>query len=87
MRTHGATTQKTSIWLLIQIIILEATCVVFNVLVCFLLAEKLTGEKLDVPEVTQSEEGQKQKLGIVLAATNRVSPCRLTVHITNKLTY
>ena len=42
---------------------------------CFLLllTEKLTGEKLDVPEVTQSEEGQKQKLGIVLAATNRVS--------------
>jgi parvin len=37
------------------------------------LAEKLTGEKLDVPEVTQSEEGQKQKLGIVLAATNKVS--------------
>lgn len=36
------------------------------------LLEKLTGEKLDVPEVTQSEEGQKQKLGIVLAATNRV---------------
>lgn len=35
--------------------------------------EKLSGEKLDVPEVTQSEEGQKQKLGIVLAATNRVS--------------
>jgi parvin len=37
------------------------------------LIEKLTGEKLDVPEVTQSEEGQKQKLGIVLTATNRVS--------------
>ncbi|KAJ4443894.1 hypothetical protein ANN_05681 [Periplaneta americana] len=36
------------------------------------LLEKLTGEKLDVPEVTQSEEGQKQKLGIVLSATNRV---------------
>jgi parvin len=36
------------------------------------LLEKLTGEKLDVPEVTQSEEGQKQKLGIVLEATNRV---------------
>ncbi|XP_046996487.1 beta-parvin isoform X1 [Schistocerca americana] len=36
------------------------------------LLEKLSGEKLDVPEVTQSEEGQKQKLGIVLAATNRV---------------
>ncbi|PSN41414.1 hypothetical protein C0J52_16875 [Blattella germanica] len=37
----------------------------------FNITEKLTGEKLDVPEVTQSEEGQKQKLGIVLAATNR----------------
>lgn len=34
--------------------------------------EKLTAEKLDVPEVTQSEEGQKQKLGIVLGAANRV---------------
>lgn len=37
------------------------------------ISEKLTGEKLDVPEVTQSEEGQKQKLGIVLGAVNRVS--------------
>lgn len=36
------------------------------------LLEKLTGEKLDVPEVTQSEEGQKQKLAVVLAAINRV---------------
>jgi hypothetical protein len=44
------------------------------VFICLLLlTEKLTGEKLDVPEVTQSEEGQKQKLRIVLAATNRVS--------------
>lgn len=34
--------------------------------------EKLTGEKLDVPEVTQSEEGQKQKLAVVLSAANRV---------------
>lgn len=38
-----------------------------------LFSEKLTGEKLDVPEVTQSEEGQKQKLAIVLGTTNRVS--------------
>lgn len=30
------------------------------------LLEKLTGDKLDVPEVTQSEEGQKQKLSVVL---------------------
>ncbi|XP_070158972.1 beta-parvin isoform X2 [Polyergus mexicanus] len=36
------------------------------------LLEKLTGEKLDVPEVTQSEEGQKQKLTVVLSAANRV---------------
>ncbi|KAI4493076.1 hypothetical protein M0802_009626 [Mischocyttarus mexicanus] len=36
------------------------------------LLEKLTGDKLDVPEVTQSEEGQKQKLAVVLGAINRV---------------
>ncbi|KAG7211155.1 hypothetical protein KM043_010479 [Ampulex compressa] len=36
------------------------------------LIEKLTGEKLDVPEVTQSEEGQKQKLAVVLSAANRI---------------
>lgn len=35
--------------------------------------EKLTSEKLDVPEVTQSQEGQKQKLRIVLSTVNRVS--------------
>ncbi|XP_031625301.1 alpha-parvin [Contarinia nasturtii] len=34
------------------------------------LLEKLTGRKLDVPEVTQSEEGQRQKLQIVLNAVN-----------------
>lgn len=34
--------------------------------------EKLTGKKLDVPEVTQSEEGQKQKLAVVLSSANRV---------------
>lgn len=37
------------------------------------LLEKLTGEKLDVPEVTQSEEGQRQKLSIILANVNKVS--------------
>lgn len=37
------------------------------------LLEKLNQEKLDVPEVTQSEEGQKQKLAIVLEAVNKVS--------------
>ncbi|XP_051161756.1 beta-parvin [Leptopilina boulardi] len=36
------------------------------------LLEKLTGRKLDVPEVTQSEEGQKQKLEVVLHAANHV---------------
>lgn len=36
------------------------------------LLEKLTGEKLMVPEVTQSEEGQRNKLGIVLSVANRV---------------
>jgi parvin len=36
------------------------------------LLEKLTGEKLMVPEVTQSEEGQRNKLSIVLAVANRV---------------
>lgn len=37
------------------------------------LLEKLTGDKLDVPEVTQSEEGQKQKLSVVLSHFNQVS--------------
>lgn len=37
------------------------------------LWEKLTGRKLDVLEVTQSEEGQRQKLHIVLNAVNHVS--------------
>lgn len=36
------------------------------------LLEKLSGRKLDVPEVTQSEEGQRQKLQIVLNAVNHV---------------
>ncbi|KAL3276207.1 hypothetical protein HHI36_020925, partial [Cryptolaemus montrouzieri] len=36
------------------------------------LFETLTGHKLDVPEVTQSEEGQKQKLSVVLAHFNKV---------------
>lgn len=37
------------------------------------LWEKLTNRKLDVLEVTQSEEGQRQKLTIVLNAVNHVS--------------
>lgn len=36
------------------------------------LLEKLTETKLDVLEVTQSEEGQRQKLAVVLRAVNRV---------------
>lgn len=36
------------------------------------LLEKLTGDKLDVPEVTQSEEGQKHKLAVVLAHFNQI---------------
>ncbi|XP_060535846.1 beta-parvin [Cylas formicarius] len=36
------------------------------------LLEKLTSNKLDVPEVTQSEEGQKQKLAVVLGHCNQV---------------
>lgn len=37
------------------------------------LWEKLTGHQLGVLEVTQSEEGQKQKLAVVLNAVNHVS--------------
>jgi len=36
------------------------------------LIEKLTGETLAVPEVTQSEEGQRNKLRIVLGIVNKV---------------
>jgi parvin len=34
--------------------------------------EKLTSESLQVPEVTQSEEGQRNKLRVVLGFANRV---------------
>lgn len=37
------------------------------------LWEKLTGNKLNVLEVTQSEEGQRLKLNVVLNAVNHVS--------------
>lgn len=40
--------------------------------------ERLTNNPLDVQEVTQSEEGQKQKLRIVLNAANHVSRGILT---------
>ncbi|XP_073975461.1 beta-parvin [Rhodnius prolixus] len=36
------------------------------------LIEKLTSQKIESPEVTQSEDGQKQKLGIVLDKANTV---------------
>ncbi|KAK9499663.1 hypothetical protein O3M35_002670 [Rhynocoris fuscipes] len=36
------------------------------------LLEKLTSQKIESPEVTQSEDGQKQKLGIVLDKANTV---------------
>ena len=38
----------------------------------FEFVEKLTGQKLEVPEVSQSEEGQRHKLQIVLGASNQV---------------
>lgn len=48
---------------------------------CLYVLEKLTGQKLDVPEVTQSEENQKQKLRIVLGCANRVIKlCDQPVH-------
>jgi parvin len=34
--------------------------------------DKLTGQKLEVPEVSQSEEGQRHKLRVVLDAANKV---------------
>lgn len=42
------------------------------------LLEKLTGDKLDVPEVTQSEEGQRQKLTIIINHVNKVIEPNLT---------
>lgn len=45
------------------------------------LLEKLAGEKLDVPEVTQSEEGQRQKLSIILANVNKVFILCSALHI------
>lgn len=36
------------------------------------LMEKLTGQQLQVPEVTQTEEGQRNKLRIVLGFANHV---------------
>lgn len=36
------------------------------------LAEKLTGETLNVPEVTQNEDGQRNKLRVVLGFANRI---------------
>ncbi len=36
------------------------------------LLERLTGEQLQVPEVTQSEEGQRSKLRVVLGFANHI---------------
>lgn len=36
------------------------------------LIEKLAGLRVEVPEVTQSEQGQKQKLQIILTVINRI---------------
>lgn len=40
--------------------------------ILFLMTEKLSGRKLNVAEVTQSEIGQKQKLQTVLEAVNEM---------------
>lgn len=45
------------------------------------LLERLTDRKLDVPEVTQSEEGQRQKLQIVLNAVNHVNFVNLQIFV------
>lgn len=36
------------------------------------LIEKLAGIRVEVPEVTQSEQGQKQKLQVILSVINRI---------------
>lgn len=47
-------------------------CVFDLIIVSPLLTEKLSGRKLNVAEVTQSEIGQKQKLQTVLEAVNEL---------------
>ena len=47
------------------------------------LFEKLSGTRLDVPEVRQSAEGQKQKLSEILSAINRVNYLQLDQVINN----
>lgn len=37
-----------------------------------IFVEKLAGLRVEVPEVTQSEQGQKQKLQIILTVINRI---------------
>ena len=46
----------------------------FNFLSCYhyLSTEKLAQIKVEVPEVTQSEVGQKQKLKVVLDVVNKI---------------
>ena len=63
------TLSPTIFFLIIKDFLLTALEINSNICV----TEKLTGQKLEVPEVTQSEAGQKQKLEIVLAAVNKVS--------------
>ena len=46
--------------------------------VCLCCAEKLSGMSLAVPEVTQSEVAQKQKLKVVLGSINQVRLTDLT---------
>ena len=38
----------------------------------FLITEKLENIKVEIPEVTQTEEGQKQKLKVILDEANRI---------------
>lgn len=67
---HNYFSYSPSIMFLI-IDIIYSNCLIHILFKLFL--EKLTREKLDVPEVTQSEEGQKQKLYVVLGSVNNVS--------------
>ena len=52
--------------------VFTACCVTERVCVCVCSTEKLSGVSLAVPEVTQSEVAQKQKLKVVLGSINQV---------------
>jgi parvin len=45
---------------------------IYDGLVIQKLLERLTGVKIEVPEVSQSEEGQRQKLRVVLQVANQI---------------